>query len=903
MAVYPSDFELDVVLKDGQVVQLRPIRPEDAEEHVRFLARVGPRSLYQRFFRVRGAPTPDEVRHFTTVDYEDRMALVVVHEGEIVAVGRYDVVEETPVGKVAEVAFLVEDGLQGRGIGTLLLQHLTVYARLHGVGRFQAFVLADNMAMLRLFRNSGYRLTRELAEGIYSIDFPIELSPEARAAEWEHERRAVAASLVPLLYPRSVAVVGAGRDETSIGGRLFRNLVTNGFLGVIYPVNPHADVILSRPVYASVLDIPAPVDLAIIAVPAASVLEVADECGRRGVRGIVVISAGFGETGEEGRRREEGLVRIVRRHGMRMIGPNCMGIINTDPVVRLDGQFAPGFPPAGNVGMSSQSGALGIAILDEAERLGIGLSTFLSLGNTADVTVNDALLYWEDDPETDVILLYVESFGSARRFGRISRRIARRKPIVVVKAGRSPVGARAVASHTGSLASSDIAVDALFRQSGVVRTETLSEMFDVASLLASQPLPAGRRVAVLSNAGGPAILAADALEANGLELPDLDKGVRERLSGHLSPDASTRNPVDMVASASPDQYRACLGILLEEADVDAVIVVHIPTAPGTSRPVAQAIAAGAAASELPVLAVLMGSEHERRGLDAGIRRIPVYPYPEQAARALTAAVRYREWRDRPEGELVDMEGVDRAEAGAVVHRALDRVDGEGWLDGSEISRLFAAYGIPWIGGEVVATAEEAVAAAGRTGGPVVLKVASPTVTHKSDVGGVVLGVEGSDAVRAAFSRVTAAVPDAVGALVQRYVPTGHEVIVGMSEDPLFGPLILFGMGGVLVELIHDVTFRINPLTDVDVDEMLTELASSRLLWGYRGAPGGDVGALRDLLLRISLCVEQNPEIVEMDLNPVKVLEVGVWVVDARVRVRPVPGAVLPAHADVPGRLL
>lgn len=901
---YPSEFELDAVLRDGEVVQIRPVRPDDVDAHRRFLARVGSRSLYQRFFRVKESFSDEEVRRFTDVDYTDRMALVAVHDGEIVGVGRYDVVPERET-RSAEVAFLVEDAFQGRGIGTLLLQHLTAYARLQGIERFEAFVLADNMPMLRLFRNSGYRLTRELAEGIYSIEFPLEYSPEARAAEWEHERRAVSASLVPLLYPRSVAVVGASRNERSIGGRLFRNIVTNGYLGDVYPVNPNADVILSRPVYPSVLDIPGPVDLAIIAVPAAGVLDVAEECGRHGARGIVVISAGFGETGEEGRRREEELVRIVRRHGMRMIGPNCMGIINTDPVIRLDGQFAPGFPPNGNVGMSSQSGALGIAILDEARRLGIGLSTFLSLGNTADVTVNDVLLYWEDDPETDVILLYVESFGSARRFGRISRRIARRKPIVVVKAGRSSVGARAVASHTGSLASSDIAVDALFRQSGVIRTDTLGEMFDVASLLANQPLPDGRRVGVLSNAGGPAILAADALEASGLEVPELGPDVRAALAARLSPDASTRNPVDMVASAGPDEYRECLRILLGDGGLDAAIVVHIPTAPGTSASVADAIAEAAEGSTIPVLAVLMGSEHERKGLSSGPRTIPVYPYPEQAARALTAAVRYREWRDRPEGRIVEASGVDRAAAAEVLDGAVARFapDEEGWLEPDEVARLLGAYGIPWIGGEIVGSAEDAVAVAAGLGGPVVLKVVSPTATHKSDVGGVVLGVEGDAAVADAYRRVTSAVPDAEGALVQRYVPGGHEVIIGMTEDPLFGPLVVFGMGGVLVELVRDVTFRIAPLTDVDVDEMLTGLASSRVLWGYRGSPPADVDALRDLLGRVSQAVDDNPRLSEMDLNPVKVLEKGVWVVDARIRARAVAPPVLSPVADLPGRLL
>jgi acetate---CoA ligase (ADP-forming) len=909
MSSYPTEFEFDVILRGGEVIQLRPIRPDDAEREGRFFTRVGPESAYQRFFRVKKELSPEELRYFTNVDYEDRMAFVAVHEGEIIAVGRYDVgVDEKDKGeRVAEVAFLVEDAYQGQGVGSHLLQHLTTYARLKGITRFEAYVLADNFGMMRLFRNSGYEVRRELDEGIYSIEFPTEYSPEARAADWEHERKSVTASMTPIFYPRAVAVVGAGRDDRSIGGRLLRNLVMSGYTGAVYPVNPNAPFVRSVKAYPSLLDVPDEVDLAFIAVPAEYVLEAARQAGQKGVRSLVVISAGFGETGEAGRAVEQELVRIVRRAGMRMVGPNCMGVLNTDVAVRLNGQFGPGFPPSGNVGMSSQSGALGLAILDEASRLGIGLSSFVSLGNTADVTVNDALIYWEGDPATDVILLYMESFGSARRFGRLAKRISREKPIVVVKAGRSPVGASAVASHTGSLASPDVAVDALFHQSGVIRTEALTEMFDVASLLANQPIPGGRRVAVLSNAGGPAILAADALEANGLELPELSQDLQTRLRMHLAEAAATRNPVDMIASAEPETYRQCLRLLLESGEVESVIVVHIPTAPGTSGPAAAAIAAAAAEadSETPLLAVLMGSEHQGGALEAGTRRVPVFAYPEPAARALTAAVRYGEWRSRPEGSLVEFE-VEHAEAIKHLKRALGRVGEEGgWLEPAEIAGILGAYGIDWVGGVETASEDEAVAAASEMAGPVVLKVIAESATHKSDVGGVILDVEGEDAVREAYRTVTSVVPDATGALVQPFVGSGHEVIVGMSEDPLFGPLILFGLGGIFVELTQDVTFRINPLTDLDVDQMLTEVKSARALFGYRGMPKGDIEALRELILRVSLLVERIPEIIEMDLNPVKVLEPGegALVVDARVRVRPLTGSLVPSRKDIPGRML
>jgi len=911
MAGYPNEFEFDVILSDGEVVQMRPIKSEDADLEEQFIARVGAESLYFRFFKAKRDLSPEELRYFTTLDYEDRMAFIALDGDDMVAVGRYDVIPEKEAadgGKVAEVAFLVQDTHQGRGIGSHLLQHLTVYARLQGVTEFEAFVLSENHGMLRMFRNSGYRLTRQLDEGVYSVEFPIEASREAREAESEYEKRATTASIMPTLYPASIAVIGASRDDDSIGGRLFRNLLMQGFTGPIYPVNPSAPFVHSVAAYSSVKDIPGHVDVAFIVVPAEFVPAVLEECGEKGVRGVVVISAGFGETGDAGEEIERGLVTTARRHGMRLVGPNCMGVLNTDPKVSMDGQFGPTFPPQGNVAMASQSGALGLAILQQAAELNIGISSFVSLGNGIDVSANDLLLYWEEDPATDVILLYMESFGNPRRFGRLARRISHSKPIVAVKSGRSAAGARAASSHTGALASLDVAVDALFKESGVVRTDTLDELFAVTNLFAQQPLPAGRRVAVLSNAGGPAILAADALEARGLELTHLSDELQANLAEHLLPEASTANPVDMVASAGPDQYAACLGHLMDSDEIDSIVVIHIPASPGGSRGVAESVEAAVEArggSDKTLIAVYMGGAPHSNDDDVD-HPIPVYNYPESAAQALSAAVGYSEWRKKEEGDYSRPDGIDRPEAEKIIRRSVARVGRDGgWMTDAEVQQLLGAYGISLAQTHVAHSADEAVARAADIGGPVVLKVVAPSVLHKSDAGGVVLGVSGDDEVRAAYESVTGIADDATGAVVQEYVAQGHEVIVGMTEDPLFGPLVVFGLGGIFVELMQDVAFRINPLSDLEAREMIGEVKAAKLLSGYRGEPPGDVDALVALLMRISVLIEDAPEIAEMDLNPVKALPPGqgVRVVDARIRVRPIAGAVLPSRKDIPGRML
>jgi len=902
---YPAEWVTDILLKDGSTVHLRPILPSDGEGLNDLISRMSRESVYHRFFRVKKRLDPDEVEYFTVLDYADRMAFVVERDARIVGVGRYD--RQKTGSDTAEVAFAVADAEQGRGIGTRLLDYLTAYARPRGVTAFRAYVLADNHAMIRVFRGAGFRMRRELEEGVYTVEFPTEVSVETIAAAEEHEKRATAASLTPLFYPYSIAVIGASRDPASIGGRLMANLLSGDFTGPVYPVNPKAEVVRSMLAYKSVLDCPTVVDLAFVVVPARHVIPVVEQCAEKGVKGIVVISAGFAETGGDGTVLEDRLLEVVREHSIRMVGPNCMGLVNTDPAVRLDGQFGPVRPARGNVAMSSQSGALGIAILDYATKLNIGISSFVSVGNKADVSGNDLLLYWEDDPATDVILLYLESFGNPRRFARIARRIGQRKPIVAVKSGRTSAGARAASSHTGSLASLDIAVDALFHQSGVIRTATLSQLFDVTTLLANQPLPLGRRVGIVSNAGGPAILAVDALESHSLAVVEFSSGLQERLRSLLSPQAAVRNPVDMIASAGPEQYRACIETVMTSDEVDAVMAIFIPASPEGAEEIAAAIAAAASAryGEKPFLAVYMSSQGAPRDLAASDSRIPVYPFPEQAARALGHAVDYAEWRRRPVGSIVRFDDIDVPRAGAIVKQALLRLGEDGgWLGTDEVEGLLSSYGLRLPESGVASTADEAVAIAAGFPGAAVLKVIAPSAVHKSDVGGVVLDVSGEEELRRAFAQVTSAVPDAEGALVQEFVAGGHEVLIGVTQDPTFGPLIVFGLGGVFVELIGDVAFRIHPITDLDAVEMISEVKSSRLLEGYRGGEAGDLDAVRQALLRVSALVEDLPEIAEMDLNPVKVSGPGrgLTVVDARIRIREAQRAWLPEPDLRPARV-
>ncbi len=688
------------------------------------------------------------------------------------------------------------------------------------------------------------------------------------------------ATLEPLFRPRSIAVIGASRRRDAIGGAVLRNLLEQPFQGAVYPVNPNATHIQAVPAFPSIDAVPGDVDLAVIVVPAAGVLKAVEACGEKGVKALVVISAGFKEIGGAGRKRERELRDLVRRYRMRLVGPNCLGILNTETAVRMNATFAPVQPPPGRVAFSSQSGALGLAILDYARSLNVGISQFVSVGNKADVSGNDLIEFWEKDDGTDVILLYLESFGNPAKFTHIARRVARKKPIIAVKSGRTESGSRAASSHTGALAGSDIAVDALFRQSGVIRTDTIEELFDTALLLASQPVAVGPRVAILTNAGGPGIMAADACEGMGLSLPELEPKTIKALRAFLPAEASTRNPVDMIASANATSYQKALRLLHADANVDAVIVIFVPPLVTGAQEVADAILAGAKGSTKPILSCFMGSHgvpESLRSLQSG--NIPSFAFPETAARALARVVQYGVWLAHPAGVTPKLSGIDRARADKAIAAArasgVDKRDG--WMPLDALADLLAAYGIRVNRARVAANRGEAAAIGKSLGYPVVMKLRSRDVLHKSDVGGVRLNIRTEQEAATAFDEIRAALKAAQpkasfeGVSVERMITGGVEAIVGVTRDPAFGPLVLFGLGGVAVELLRDVQLRVAPLTDRDAEEMVREIRGYPLLSGYRGAPAANIPSLLDLLHRVSRLATDHPDLLELDLNPVLVL--------------------------------
>jgi len=685
-------------------------------------------------------------------------------------------------------------------------------------------------------------------------------------------------TLDTFFVPRSIAVIGAGRRRGRIGAEIFHNLSTGGFPGDVFAVNPHGTTIEGIAAWPTVSSVPWPVDLAVIAVPCDDVEAAIDACIAAHVPAIVVISAGFAETGEQGRGREAVIRDKVRRAGARMVGPNCMGVVNTDPRRPMNATFAPALPPAGSIGFSSQSGALGLAILESAQQLNLGISSFVSVGNKADVSTNDLLEYWETDPRTSVILLYVESFGNPRRFGQIARRVGRHKPIAVVKSGRSRSGARAASSHTGALAASDTAVEALFRDAGVIRTDTVEELFHVGALLAHQPLPAGPRVAILTNAGGPGILAADACEARGLALARLADETIAGLTRFLPPAASVSNPVDMLATAAAEHYQRALPLLLADPGVDSVLTIFIPPLVTRADEVADAISSSARGSTKPVLATFFGAA----GVPSALAPVPCYVFPESAAAALARVAVYAAWRARPLGTIPDLPRFDQRRVRAIVSAA--STGGGGWLDPVASFELLAACGIATAPVTTVVTPEGALAAARHAGYPVVLKGTGPTLLHKTEAKAVFTGLSSEDAVARALHALDRR-PDVPQILVQPEVQDGVEMFVGGLLDPQFGHMVMGGAGGTMLELVRDTSCRLTPVTDRGAAEMVDELRGKALLRGFRGAAPVNEAAYREVILRVSHLLHSCPAIEELDLNPVIVTRDRAVAVDARVRVK------------------
>jgi acetyl coenzyme A synthetase (ADP forming)-like protein len=893
----PRTYAVDDVLRDGGSIHVRAIRPDDKVRLAEHFRRLGRQSVYYRFFRVKKQLTDLELAQFTELDFRRNVALVAtLREGgeeHIIGVARYAGLD-APQSHCAEVAFAVADEHQGRGVGTLLLEHLVPIARAAGITVFEADVLGENNRMLRVFATSGFAVTRAIDAGVFHITFPTAETHAVVDASRARERIAAAQSVRPLLAPRSVAVVGASRRPGTIGFTLLANLRTGGFTGPIHPVHPHAADVQGLRAYPRVSAIGAPVDLALIAVPAAAVEDVLADCARAGVRGVVVVSAGFGEISAAGKEAERRLARLARESGMRLVGPNCMGVLNTDPAVALNATFASTCPTAGNVAMLSQSGALGIAVLERMRVLKLGLSSFVSVGNKADVSSNDLLAYWADDPRTEVIVLYLESFGNPRKFAWAAPAVARTKPIVAVKSGRSAAGRRAASSHSAALASLDIAVDALFEQAGVIRTATLEELFDVTALLSTQPVPAGPRVGIVTNAGGPAILLADACEVRGLVVPELASATRAALREALPAHAGTGNPVDMIASATPQQYVHAIRAVGTDPAVDAVVAIYVPVMAEAAEAYAAAIARGADAvpAEKPVLSVFLSGRGAPAALAGGARgRLPAYSFPENAALALAAAERYGRWRRRPRGTVLELEPFARDVIRSVVDRAVAEAAAPRWLRADEIAVILRAAGIEFAEYEEAAPAD-AEAAAERLGYPLVAKAVAPGLLHKSDVGAVVLGLRSAADVGAAVdslrTRLAAAGHRLEGVFLQREIPRGVEALVGVTTDPTFGPLVVCGLGGVLVEILRDVAFRLPPVSDLDAEEMLGALRARTLLDGYRGGPAGDRAAFIDVIRRISALVALVPELRELDLNPLMLLPpgAGAIVVDGRMRLGP-----------------
>jgi acyl-CoA synthetase (NDP forming)/RimJ/RimL family protein N-acetyltransferase len=858
-------WESDVVLADGGTVHVRPILPSDADALVAFHGRLSPESIYFRFFSPKPRLTEKEVEKFTTVDMVDRVALVAELGDELIAVARYD---RWPGRDEAEVAFTVDDEHHGRGIATLLLEHLAAIGRRNGLHRFTAEVLPDNRPMLGVFRRAGFEVHNEFSGGVIDVAFDIEPTLAYVESVDRREQRAESRSIARLMRPRSVAVIGASDRPGSVGREVFRNLLNSGFHGPVYPVNPTAPHVASVPAYDSVLDIPDDIHLAVVAVPAEAVPGVIGECAQKRVRGAIIVSTGFADAGPEGAVTQREIVELARLNGMRIIGPASLGVINTDPSAPLHASFAPTNVSPGHLAVSLQSGPLGAGMIELAKRLGVGLSSFVSLGNKSDVSANDLLNYWYDDPATDVVLLYTETFGNPRKFGRVARRVSRRKPVVAVKGGRgSP---------------DDAAADALYQQAGVIRVDTVRDLFDVGRVLAGQPLPAGNRVAVVTNALSPAVLALDGLRANGLRVAELSVDTKTELSHQLADDVLLDNPIDLTFRSVPADYRSALEVVLHDPGVDAILAVYAPPLVTVRHDVAGTLALVNDGASKPIVAVLLG--HDDGPLLPG-SAVPAFAFPESATAALGRVARYAAWRARPEGVVPDLDRIDSEAARTIVAHAMEVRPAGTLLPIRVAEDLLATYGISIAPARGVTTLEAALATAEELGYPVALKAAGLVRLARSESGGVALDIQSPEQLRGSYERMAAALGPAMAeAIVQPMVPGGVETCIALEAHPSFGPVLSFGLGGAFADMIADRPARSLPLTDLDA----AELVSSSRAFEALEALGVDVAVVEDLLLRLGLLADHVPELERARLNPILVSPDAAWVLQADVHLAPAP---------------
>ncbi len=885
-AGYPASWEADSLLVDGSGVHLRPIVPDDTVRLTEFHRLLSAESAHVRLFGTKAHPTARDFEKLVRVDYVDTMALVALVRDQLIGVARYVRLRQT---QDADVSFVVADEFQGHGVGTLLLESLAAYARERGINRFLADTLPENSVMLGVFEDAGMSEASRLVEGVVRVRLDLTPTPSYFARREERERVAMAASVASFLRPGSIAVIGAGRHPGGIGHEIVRSLLAGDFAGIVYPVNPQARSVCGVRAFASVSELPPRIDLGVVAVPPSQVLRVVEESAAAGVRSLVIITSGFGETGHNGASLENELLDVARRAGMRIVGPNCLGVSSTDPEVRCNATFSPIAPVRGRVGLYTQSGAVGIVLLEESSRAGIGVSNFVSVGNKIDVSGNDLLCFWEDDPATEVIALYLESFGNPRKFLRIARRVARKKPIVALKAGRTVAGERGARSHTAAAATPTAASDALLVAAGVVAVEGLDELLDVVALLGAAPLPRGRRVALVGNSGGPLILTADACTKAGLVVPEFSGTTQRALREALNPASAVANPVDTTAGGGSADLTAGLRLALGAEEVDAAIAVVTPLI-SLSRPqTLDAIDLVAKESDKPIIACVFGEPVPAEIDRLSSARFTVVPSPDRAASAMERASSYAEWRARPEAQPSDPAGVDVAAARGIVARFLGEHPEGGWLDADRMSGLLKAFGIAFAELVSAGSLEDALAAARQIGYPIALKAEGSAILHKTEVGGVALGIGTDEAVAAAYRAMTERLGQQLeGVLVQRMIPVGVETIVGLTVDPDFGPLLMFGLGGVVTELLGDHEFAVPPLSEDDTARLVDAIRGAQLLHGYRGSEPVAIDRVRDVVNRVSCISEELPEVVELDLNPVLATPKEAIAVDCRVRVVPRP---------------
>lgn len=872
--VYPEYWEADVVLRDGGTAHLRPIHPSDADSVQAFHVGQSQKSIYMRFFAFKSKLSAKELKRFTEVDYKDRVALVITIGGEIMGIGRYDRLDDP---EEAEVAFNISDAHQGRGIGSILLEHLAAAARENGIRKFSAEVLPENRKMLMVFSDAGYDVKRHFDDGVVSLEFNIDPTDKSRAVMESREHRAEARSIQELLAPSSVAVIGASRKWGTVGYQLLEHIIEGGFAGPVYAINPEAFELAGMLSFARLSEVPGPVKLAVIAVPYAEVPKVVEECGAAGVKGIVVATAGYADDGDRGLARQRELVRQARANGMRVIGPASLGIMNTNPAVSLNASMAPSLGRRGGLGLFSQSAAIGVSLYAASSRRRVGISTFLSAGNRADVSGNDMMQYWEDDADTTAVGLYLESIGNPRKFSRLARRLARTKPVIVAKSDAMGLGLPPGHSVRTTQAPPE-ALDAMMRQAGVIRVETIEQLMDVAQIVSSQPLPAGPGIAVFSNSRALGKVVADSAAAQGLGVVrvvtdvDLDAGM----------------------SVALPALRHSLQEVLTADTVHAVVVALLPAHGLTVEKIAGVLAECSVAAGKPVVAAFSGLldpsiyVEGMVGDEAGQTVVPCYSNPGAAVAALGSVVRYAQWLGRDQGLFVEPEGCDPDGTHDELERLLDKVGGEQLLrlDAETAAGLLARYGIRVVPSVGFDTADEAVTAADRLGWPVALKTTDPALRHRLDLGGVRLDIQDAESLRRNVLEMRKSLEryGSPSLEVQTMAPVGQACTFRAIEDPLLGPVVSFGLAGDAVNLLDDWAHRVPPLSGSDLHDFIRAPRASRKLFGYQGLPAVDARALEDLAARLARLKDNHPEIALVDFNPVLAGPEGASILSADVRI-------------------